>query len=390
MFIRLTLLIAISSYGYIAYALSQSVCTMEYAPVCGSVTVQCITTPCNPVRETFGNSCMANAQNATDVTQGECVTTPIVWGDSDEHGCKWSAGYTWDTSLAACVRPWEKQDMLIQWAYGSGLTRYSTPDAFGYDRRITRQEAAAIFARAGEKMFRLRYASYPDICNVAYTDESLFDTTLKNDIYSACAFDMMHGQDGRFSPNRSLSRAEAIAVLMRSVDDGRKDESGSLWYEQYAHRSHELHIITLTDPLVFDGDISRGELLEWLYSAAKYMDKKASITDENLLGDWKLLSYQLDDMMFVGNSYPLSFTVDRYSARFCNTINGSYSAKNGTLTSGPGMSTMMYCEGQSMQIEQAFSLDGATYAITSPRGTTLPSILLKITTKTGWVFTYTR
>jgi hypothetical protein len=57
-------------------------CTMEYAPVCGSVQVQCIMAPCNPIRETFSNSCMARAVNATNVTSGSCedTTPPVVVG----------------------------------------------------------------------------------------------------------------------------------------------------------------------------------------------------------------------------------------------------------------------------------------------------------------------
>lgn len=57
-------------------AASNSVaCTMEYAPVCGSVQVQCVMAPCNPIRQTFSNSCMAWASNATNVTAGACETT---------------------------------------------------------------------------------------------------------------------------------------------------------------------------------------------------------------------------------------------------------------------------------------------------------------------------
>jgi heat shock protein HslJ len=105
------------------------------------------------------------------------------------------------------------------------------------------------------------------------------------------------------------------------------------------------------------------------YTFLRMLSKKSvQKNDENLIGDWKLQSYQQDDMMFVGNDLPLSFMADRYSAKFCNTINGSYKARNGILMSGPGMSTMMYCEGQLMTLEGAFSLDGASYAITSPRG----------------------
>jgi hypothetical protein len=49
------------------------VCTMQYAPVCGLVEVQCVTTPCDPVLETFGNACSACAQgNVVSYSEGEC------------------------------------------------------------------------------------------------------------------------------------------------------------------------------------------------------------------------------------------------------------------------------------------------------------------------------
>lgn len=50
-------------------------CTMEYAPVCASVAIQCITTPCDPIEQTFGNMCMMNANKlATFLHNGECET----------------------------------------------------------------------------------------------------------------------------------------------------------------------------------------------------------------------------------------------------------------------------------------------------------------------------
>ena len=48
-------------------------CTMEYAPVCGLVQVQCITTPCDPVPETFSNGCSACSRgNVISYTAGGC------------------------------------------------------------------------------------------------------------------------------------------------------------------------------------------------------------------------------------------------------------------------------------------------------------------------------
>ncbi len=52
-----------------------TMCTMEYAPVCASVAVQCIKAPCDPVEQTFGNRCMMNANKlATYLHDGECKT----------------------------------------------------------------------------------------------------------------------------------------------------------------------------------------------------------------------------------------------------------------------------------------------------------------------------
>ena len=47
-------------------------CTMEYAPVCGEVQIQCVTTPCNPIKETFSNKCMMNTKKAKYLFDGEC------------------------------------------------------------------------------------------------------------------------------------------------------------------------------------------------------------------------------------------------------------------------------------------------------------------------------
>ncbi len=115
-----TLFLSISPVGATT---NQIACTMEYMPVCGSVQVQCITAPCNPIRETFSNNCMARASNATNITTGACadiVVPPIVGGDSDVHGCKASAGYSWSTLEKKCIRPWESPKITPRTALQDG------------------------------------------------------------------------------------------------------------------------------------------------------------------------------------------------------------------------------------------------------------------------------
>lgn len=65
---------------------------------------------------------MAGASKATNITIGECADTvpPIVGGDSDIHGCKASAGYTWSVSENKCIRPWETPKMTPRAALQDG------------------------------------------------------------------------------------------------------------------------------------------------------------------------------------------------------------------------------------------------------------------------------
>lgn len=67
--------------GYLqANATIPIACTMDYAPVCGAVAVECITAPCGPVQQTFSNNCMARASKAINITDGECatITPPVI------------------------------------------------------------------------------------------------------------------------------------------------------------------------------------------------------------------------------------------------------------------------------------------------------------------------
>jgi hypothetical protein len=48
-------------------------CIEIYQPVCATIIVQCVTTPCDPVHETFANSCKACANSlVSSYTEGEC------------------------------------------------------------------------------------------------------------------------------------------------------------------------------------------------------------------------------------------------------------------------------------------------------------------------------
>lgn len=81
MYMKTFFLSVLAFFGYMTVSLvsaasSDFMCTMEYAPVCAKVQVQCIRAPCYPIYETFSNSCvMSQNSQATLVHNGECKSS---------------------------------------------------------------------------------------------------------------------------------------------------------------------------------------------------------------------------------------------------------------------------------------------------------------------------
>lgn len=302
----LFLLIVLLSAGVSVVSAGSDIvaCTTDYAPICGSVQVQCITAPCNPVRQTFGNACMANASHATNIMTGACdgtpVTPPIVGGDSDSHGCRASAGYSWESRVGQCLRPWESRVRVVN---------------------IAPVLSPCVFGMLQTECLQTRFAGWHQPWSSIYGGITGFD--------------------------HSSGSSYRLLVLETHVENPPADGSA----------------------------IS--------YSLIKILSQTPTISTENpLIGKWTLMQFNITKIE--NQNYTLTFEQNRLSAKFCNSTFGSYTISGNTISS-PGLaSTMMYCEGQPMTLENAFSLDGASYSLVALRlmeGSTGPTMHLVITTK---------
>lgn len=61
--------------GKVSIYVGATQCTKEYKPVCASKPVVCVTTPCNPLQQTYSNRCMAESDGATLLYEGQCGTS---------------------------------------------------------------------------------------------------------------------------------------------------------------------------------------------------------------------------------------------------------------------------------------------------------------------------
>lgn len=122
-------------------AAQTKVCTMEYAPVCAAKQVQCIKAPCYPVYQTYSNSCMASADNARIIHQGECSANesgPVkpaefippasctAWFDGCNYCSKTPTGATMCTKRA-CIEGTEQPGYCTAYEKGTPVPATSSP-----------------------------------------------------------------------------------------------------------------------------------------------------------------------------------------------------------------------------------------------------------------------
>ena len=101
----------------------------------------------------------------------------------------------------------------INFCYQNDIIRGYEDGEFKPDRYVTRQEVAAILARA----FNLE-----EISSEEYPDDASIASWASEDVYKAKAAGLMKGDadTGNFRPTSLLNRAEAATILMNANRNG--------------------------------------------------------------------------------------------------------------------------------------------------------------------------
>lgn len=185
-------------------------------------------------------------------------------------------------------------DAALSWMYDNGLTKYDTADAFRPFDNLRRDEAAKFFVNFVTAA-KLNVTENAD-ANCAFTDLADATSDLLGDIDSACKLGLFKGSDGKFMPAATLTKAQAIAVLVRGMV-WPKDESVSPWYKNYFETARDLELTKETDVMAIDKNVTRYEIALMLFRAAGGTvdagDDTSDDDDDDGLGD--LLAGLIDD-----------------------------------------------------------------------------------------------
>ena len=111
-------------------------CSQEYAPVCASKQIVCITTPCNPIPQTYNNRCTMSADGATFLYEGQCRAdvdpsldrTCKAWYD----GCNNCARETADSAAACTLRACFAKGPSYCTAHFENTTNNKPPSVSGF------------------------------------------------------------------------------------------------------------------------------------------------------------------------------------------------------------------------------------------------------------------
>ena len=218
------------------------------------------------------------------VTSGSTTSTPIIQEQNTGNSFNFANTYlsgstitgqtnTWTTinntgeivtpTIQIDVSVWSSEfEQALAWMHANGLTQYNTPELYRPADRLTREEAAKIIWEAYRK---LGYPTTTKNENCTFTDATQFDPTLIVNIQDVCKRGLFQGSEWQFLPTESLTKGQALAVLVRMLEGKKSDESMAIWWEKYHQKWITIWLTTDNNVGNFANPISREEIAIFIY-----------------------------------------------------------------------------------------------------------------------------
>jgi hypothetical protein len=167
--------------------------------------------------------------------------------------------FTWPVSAIS-------DEELVSWLHGQWLTKYNALTAFRPTSHIARGEAAKFMVQFATLMRKSKVTS-PSECQ--FSDISDYDPTLTEYIIASCEYGIFKGFNGKFFPKNSITKAEALAVVMR-IWYGILDEKNTHpRYQSYHDKATQLNFnhMEYIDLISnnFEQPITRLHIAHWIF-----------------------------------------------------------------------------------------------------------------------------
>ena len=252
--------------------------------------------------------------------QGQASATPIDNSNPDSNGITVASGSTasW-SNVSLDIIAWnetltDSPEFIeaINWMYDMWMTSYNTTEAFMPYQTITRAQVAKMldkFATATNLTW-VKNAWNCQFSDVASGSE------YKDSITRVCQYWIMAWSKDKFSPDKTVSKAEFVAMLIRLFDGKTLDETLNPRWTAYYKRAIEIWLISAQDTVTFTSDIARYEVATYLYrlkvrltmynnlNSSQLSDEIVKTIDEtqSTNDQWKVTAKVYVDILALNNS----------------------------------------------------------------------------------------
>lgn len=156
----------------------------------------------------------------------------------------------------------DEMDKALYRMFNNGLTKYDTLSGYRPDDQLLREEAAKIIGQAYDLLGFEKEIKNTDC---SFSDSESFDPSLAPFIASTCSYWVFKGNDGKFLPQKSLTKAEALTVLIRILEGKSSSQAFEPWWTVYFIKAKEISLTEETEVLSLDRPITRREIALLIY-----------------------------------------------------------------------------------------------------------------------------
>lgn len=173
----------------------------------------------------------------------------------------------------------------LRFSYDNGLTKFKTVETFRPYEELTREQASKILGVFAQQVMEYTTTS-PRNCDFNDVDQA--DPSLLIHIQASCKLWIFKGTPGgNFFPSQALTKAEAIAVIIRMFNRWSLDESTDPRYMNYYLEARELELTKEKNISSLDRPLTRYEMILLLYrfyvkySLLEKLNANVGLLDEN-------------------------------------------------------------------------------------------------------------
>ena len=213
---------------------------------------------------------------------------------------------TWDTN----IDPEDEFSMALAWMYANWLTMYNNSGDYRMYDILTREEAAKIIWQAYNVFGLDTWVVKNNSCT--FEDANLFNPTLSAHIANVCQWWLFQGSNWKYMPRDNLTKAQAMAVLIRMIEWKMSYELQTPWREQYYNKWKIIGLTNVENINEFDHEVTRYEIALMVYRMRSIMESQQmkTLALNAMAGVEQNKTWVIDSQTVIDNLWTLVWWID--------------------------------------------------------------------------------